>query len=138
MKKVSKYFLLILLAGLSVSVISCNKDEEPEPLIDDRDIMLGKWKCQENSSQSGNNPPFNVEIQKSPADNARIDILNFYGIGTAVCNVSGSYISIPSQNINGNTCKGGGTSQSHTTIHLSYTAFDGSNIDSVTAVLTKQ
>lgn len=135
MKKV-----VILFSILVFLFSSCEKDEPSTSTGDPRDLYIGVWECQENSTQNGISI-FDVIIYKSQTSSTQVLIENFYKYGPTFApfaEVSGNSIVIPSQVIQGNIVQGSGTLQS-TTINMSYTIDDGNLVvDNVTAVFTKK
>ena len=137
MKK--SYHKLILLFSIPVIFVSCAKEDQQGPTADVRDRFVAAWNCNENSSQTGANPAFTVNIIKS-SNSTQVLLGNFYGLGAskqAYANISGDSLFLPAQTYEGNTVQGKGALQGSSVLKLNYTVDDGSNIDIVSATLTK-
>lgn len=135
-----KNIKILVVALMLVIMAACEKEDNPT-VTDARDNFTGSWSCAENSTLNGAVPAFLVTIEKSSASSNEVIIKNFYGLGTnnsAIADVAGSNITIPQQNLAGNTIKGSGYIQGPTAMYMTYTVFDGSATDSVSATLTRQ
>jgi hypothetical protein len=138
MKKIKHLFSLLILS--SVLLVGCQPEEEDPTPSDDRDKFIGTWSCAETSSQNGSST-FEVHINKSTTSTSQVVIENFYNYGfnkSATASISGSSLTIASQSFSGTTIQGSGTSNSSTKISMNYTVNDGSDTDTVSAVLTKK
>lgn len=127
---------------LVLIVSSCAKEESPTPSDDPRDAFVGAWDCEEESQITGTTT-FEVHIGKSSVNSSQITIENFYQYGFsfkpyAEISSAGTDFTIPSQVVKGNNIKGSGTLLGTSTINMSYTVDNGSDVDNVTAVLTKK
>lgn len=97
MKKLwnKKFFGLIIIVSWMASCTDDNNDVTPSN-SDDRDKFVGSWICNE-----GTGTPFTITISKLSGDEINIENFSNYGShGNAKCNVSGSGLSIPTQDIN--------------------------------------
>jgi hypothetical protein len=110
-------------------------------LYDVRDSLVGYWNVIENSTITGGQSSFVVNITKSTTNANEILLNNFSGLSVSViASVSNNNITIPYQQIGtiGFT-QGSGTKTSPTTITLSYTNTIGATAaDNCTAIYTKQ
>jgi hypothetical protein len=130
-------------AVLSLMIYSCapEKDDAAAPTTTDpKQKWIASWSCTETPKQ-GSPSTFTVHIvDSSAADYVKIE--NFYNIGfqnKAYATVSGSSITIPSQNLSSSfNVHGSGTMVSNTSITMNYYVSDGSSIDTISAVFTKQ
>lgn len=134
---------IFLVLCIIISFTACEKDDTTTPTSEDpRDIFIAAWSCQEDSQLSGTSV-FEVHINKSSINSSQIILENLYNYGFsfapyAEINSTGTGFTIPSQIIQGNSVKGEGTILGTNTINMSYTVDNGSDIDSVTAELTKK
>lgn len=134
MKKIGGLLLFVLFFS------SCEKEKnDTEPTLDN---FVGVWNCVETSSLNGG-ASFEVHINKSTTVSSQINIENFYNYGFsfiayAEVNAASTEFVIPAQIIQGNTVSGSGMLVGTETINMSYTVDNGSDIDYVTASLTKQ
>lgn len=139
MKKTFPY--LVSLATLVSILFSCNPDDNPNDTADARDKFVGNWTCSEHSAQNGNST-FTIGISLNPGNSSQIYIANLYALGTSkqvYAVVAGDNATIPQQNIGSYTASGSGNIyNSDTKINLDYYMNDGADIDTCTAVLTKQ
>jgi hypothetical protein len=131
---------LLLIPFLAIGFLTaCQPEEEPTP-ADARDPFVDQWTCAENSSQIGATS-YTVHINKSTSSNTQIQLENFYNIGftfKANATVSGTSVTIPTQQYNGNDLHGSGSKTGPNTITLTYYMDNGSTIDTCTATLTRQ
>jgi len=128
-KKLSLFFLLLILISSS-----CEKDENDQ----NADDYVGAWLSDENSKLYGSSK-FEIHIKK--VTESKINIENFYNLGfnkSISAQIDGNLVSILSQIYSGNTVEGTGVMNSATRITLNYTVYDGADIDTVSAILTKK
>jgi hypothetical protein len=129
------YLKLIMMAGLSglLFLTSCQKTDDDPETADDRDKLVGSWRCTE-SGQNANPTPYLINIDKAGTNAVEISNFAFLGSGESViANVSGSAITIGPQTVSSRSVSGSG-SYSNNKINFSY-SLDGDNI---TAVCTRQ
>lgn len=125
---------------------SCEKDpeevieEEFEAEGDVRDRFIGNWTVSETSKLLGTRN-YTVSIEKNSFSNQRVNMQNFYLLGTSgdtvVANISAvlaSAITVPTQTVNANSVGGSGTLVNDNRITFDYTVDDGNDIDTVSAV----
>ncbi len=144
MKKTFRY--LFILASLTGFLVSCNpNDNNPNDNTDARDKFVGNWTCGETSSQSKGKgfSSFTVAITLNSVNSSQIYLSNFYGMGNSqkvYAVVAGDNANIPDQSAGGfPSIKGSGSiTSSNTKIDWNYYVSDGADIDSCTAVFTKQ
>ncbi|MBN8701680.1 MAG: hypothetical protein J0M08_01320 [Bacteroidetes bacterium] len=138
MNSIFKSFTAFLI-GVVLVFSSCQK-EDTDPSTDARDNYEGSWSCVENSSITGTNPTFTVKIVKGSGDD-EIVFQNFYALGnnnSATAVIDANNFTINQQTVAGNTVKGSGNLQGPSAIFMTYSVFDGSTKDSVTATLSRQ
>ncbi len=144
MRRSAKLILVILAIGFFAS---CTKDENtntnptPSNPSDPRSALVGTWVCNE-QSQSFGTTTYSVDLGIHSSITNRIIVSNFYNFGfaesIAQMELSGNNITIFEQTLStGFTILGTGTLVNNSTINLSYTTDDGSGIDNVTSVYTK-
>ena len=125
------YFLIVVLSGISILIMSCEKSE-PEVTSSDRDKYIGTWDGQSDGSGGHRNFPLIITISNSAPDQIKME--NFDGgSGIVFATVSGNSISIPSQLVSGETILGTG---SHLGNSLSFTfnVNDGQSSENRTGV----
>ncbi len=139
-------YLLLLFAGISLSMVSCQPDDtSPDtPSESLRNKIIDHWSVDESSqvySKSIQNK-YIVQILKGN-DSSKVLIDNFYNLGynrqvTAIINEDYS-VTIPSQNVDDFLISGSGTiDHGLKRIDFSYIADDqGGIVDTVTAVYTR-
>lgn len=133
---------LCLVTALSVTIMSCKKDDDPEPNpINGSSVnYTGNWKCNETSSANGNSVYY-VTITKSSTDSSRIFFQNFYGLGTsvkAIAITNDNYFSFIQQVLAGNQLESGAGNIMGNSITMTYVINTGVFIDSCSATLTRQ
>ena len=139
MKNKSKLILLIV-AGVILTINSCTKDSTSNPTVtDNRDALVGTYTDVE--TRGSTNQTFNIVVSKSNADNTKILVSNFNLAGsnvfTSMTVNSSTSLTIPSQVVSGSTLAGSGTVNGNK-INFTYTDNDGITTTNVTAVCTKQ
>ncbi len=139
MKKTFRY--IFILASLTSLLVSCDPDDNPPDDTDPRDKFVGSWSCNENSHQMGTST-FTVTISLNSGNSSQIYVANFYQLGTSqkvYAVVAGDNATIPDQSVSGVSVKGSGSiTSSNTKIDWNYYVNDGADIDTCTAVFTKQ
>ena len=140
-----KSYLLKFAGIIFTSIIifsSCAPEEEnttPTP-TDTKYKWIGSWTCQETA---GLNPAtYTIHISDS-SGTSLVTIENLYNSGfqtkvKATINSSNMTISNQPLGSGGYTIYGTGNMLNNTSINLSFSVNDGSTIDNVTAILTKQ
>lgn len=144
MKSYLKYTFFIAVIVFYSCAADNEKEDNPTPngttQPDFRNVYVGTWVCNEQSTVFGTTT-YSVDITKHTTIASRIVASNFYNLGFANSNaqfeISGNSISIFQQTISGYNVVGSGTIANSSTMNLSYATDDGSGIDSVTAVYTK-
>lgn len=132
--KTQKLFLAVFTIALLFT--SCDKNTV-DPNVDDRDQYIGSWTCFEKGTFSGQST-YVVNISKV-GDLDSISIRNFYQLSnafSAIALVSSNSVTIPQQTISGIKVNGFGIFSSNK-INLTYYCIDGSDKDTVQAVLSK-
>ena len=129
MKKHSFALFCMLLSGMILT--SCESLEELGP-----DSIYDTWYCIETSEIYGQTNYY-VDLSQHPSEDGKVILDNFYNLGLGkevIAELSGSYIAIPSQVVDGNTIAGSGSIASdYKTINFTYTVDDGGGVDHVTA-----
>ena len=122
-----------------IALSSCKSDDTPSP-SDPREQFKGSWLCKENSRLHGKST-FTVEIKTDTSVNKKIYIYNFYNIGGRefVYGIADDYsVSIPSQLALGNLRINGNGTKLNNTINWIYYINDGADLDTVSAIFSKQ
>jgi hypothetical protein len=139
MKRIFGY--AILFAAMASFMISCDPNNNPPDDTDPRDKFVGSWTCAENSTQNGTSS-FTVNVSLNSGNSSQILMANFYQLGsskTVYAVVAGDNATAASQTVGGVTIKGDGSiTTNDTKMNWNYTANDGADIDTCTAVFTKQ
>jgi hypothetical protein len=132
---------LILIASVVSVFYACNPNDTPEPTGDPRDKFVGSWSCVENSHLNGNST-FSVTVSLNPNNSSQILLANFYQIGTSqkvYGIVANNNVTVPSQTINSLSVRGSGNiTANNTKINWNYYVDDGADIDTCSAVYSKQ
>lgn len=130
------YILSIILAGCTLTIVSCGPDETDED-EDVRAPYIGSWTC----TEAGVIPlSYQVTISKDEVNSTRILIANFHYFGnteSAYAIATTNNITIPAQDICSNTVNGSGTLVNQNKISLNYYVNNHSTIDSVQADYVK-
>ena len=145
-----KFLTGLLFITLAINVISCTEDEAedienilPDDDVngDDRDAFIGNWSVNETSDSLGIRN-YTVQIEKDSSFPQRVNIYNFYALGTEdsivanVSTVSPNTITVPYQTLSGNYIGGTGTLASGK-ITFEYTVVDGNDSNNVKATYIK-
>lgn len=133
MKTINKKLQFAAIAILFV-IVSC------VPIDDENVDLSGTWGCTE-TSVLFNNTSYEVNISADASNPSIIYLENFYNLGFSnkvTANVSGDYISISQQTIDGYQISGSGTVNSQNSLSFEYTSYDGSDRDTVTATYTRK
>ena len=140
MKSINLFLLALIVL---TSLYSCEDVLNDLTTAEIAQKLEGNWECNETSSlYKSTEDIYYVYISPSNADTNRIDISNFYGLGSGVdatATISDYSISIPTQTLEGGfEIKGSGTIASNLkTISLKYYVDDGSGeVDEVEALYT--
>ena len=138
-------YLLLLFAGISLSMVSCQPDDtSPDtPSESLRNKIIDYWSVDESSQiYKSIQSKYTVQMLKDN-DSSKVLIDNFYNLGygkqaKAIINEDYS-VNIPSQNVDGFLISGSGTiDHGLKRIDFSYIADDqGGIVDTVTAVYTR-
>ncbi|HOY32973.1 MAG TPA: hypothetical protein PKW80_13930 [Bacteroidales bacterium] len=134
MKNPIKYIVFILIIGLS-TLYSCDPEDNINPDDDVRAPYLGTWLCTELSGMT-----YNVTVTLDQANSTQILIGNFhfYGANEKVYAIATTNnLTLPSQNICGNTVYGSGTLINDSKFTMKYYVNDMADIDTVNATYTK-
>ena len=116
------YFLIVVLFGMSILIMSCEKSE-PEVTSSDRDKYIGTWDGQSDGSGGHRNFPLIITISNSAPDQIKME--NFDGgNGIVFATVSGNSLSIPSQVVSSETIQGTGNHLG-VSLSFSFTVYDG-------------
>jgi hypothetical protein len=144
--KTSVKNLSIIAFFLTVTFISCQKDETPSnnptgAVTDVRDRYTGTWTASE-SSQIYGQTNYQVNIKKAPNDNNQVIIENFYNLGftNAVYGVlsnNNTAIIINQQSVSGHSISGNLTIYATNDIRGTFNANDGSGVDNVSVNFTR-
>jgi len=136
-----RIFQLTLTLCTAIVLVSCQKEESST----DQDIRtnyLGTWKCVQNSKATGSSQ-FTVTIKSDANNSSRINMINFYNIGTSdsiyadVSTTAANSLNIPQQVHSSDYIKGSGNDVSTTKLVFDYTVDDGNAIDTISATFTK-
>jgi hypothetical protein len=137
-KKITLGFLLIFLLGFFAACTDAFED----PFADPVEKYLGNWKATETSTVFGPGYVYNVTITRNPSNSTEVLISNFYMQGVqekARALVTGNSLTILEQTICDGSIEIKGNGQfSAGRITLNYTAFDGADLDNVSATYTRQ
>jgi hypothetical protein len=141
-KSIGKVFIISALISL---IIACSKDDSNNNnnnSTDPRDKFVGSWLCKETSHKNGVST-YTIPISLNSGNSSQIYMSNFYQLGTstkAYGIVANNNITIPSQTDDSFTVSGTGimSSSNTSTINWNYYVYDGANIDTCSAVFTKQ
>jgi hypothetical protein len=131
----------LIAGGVILLLAACQKDSSNAD-GDIRTDYIGTWKCVQNSKITGASE-FTVSISKDTSNASRINIANFYKLGSnskvyaTVSTVAANTFDIPVQSVLSNYISGSGTEVNSTKLTFSYTVDDGNEVDSLTAVCTK-
>jgi hypothetical protein len=127
-----RFILFIFIAALGTN--SCGLLDEPDT-ADVIDNVIGTWKCQESSTNYGDQ---NYEVVISKTSDMSVNIKGFFDNDiTVYAEIEGYIITIPTQTKGGYTISGTGTiAPGYKKIEWSYTVDDVSEITSITAVYT--
>ncbi len=141
MKKNIKYFLFFTTL-LLISLNACKPDKDDDTQGTDIDRFLGSWICEESSSLLGPST-FTVNIETDPLYENQVLLSNFYHLGYSEKPyglTSSNIITVPNQYVCDSTMtiNGDGDLRSDGKIYWTYYSNDGANIDTVTAIYTKQ
>jgi hypothetical protein len=135
--KITLGFLLIF----SLGFFAACTDEFEDPFADPVEKYLGNWKATETSTVFGPGYVYDVTITRNPANSNEVLISNFYMQGVqekARALVTGNSLTILEQTIcNGSIVIKGNGQFSAGRIILNYTAFDGADLDNVSATYTR-
>jgi len=138
-----KQYSLLFFIGLflAISLYSCNDDEEDiEPYVDPRDKFVGSWLCTEDNKKS-TMIAYTVVISLDASNSSQVLLANFNLFGeneSASGLVTNNLITVPLQTILDNDINGKGNMIDVNTINWEYYVDDGADIDTITAVFTKQ
>lgn len=122
--------------GIMMLFYACAPEDDIQE--DPRIKFGGTWIVNETSSVFGTSA-YQVTITNHPDNEGQIQIANFYNIGTGTrvnADVNNNSLSIPVQNVSGQTFTGSGTFQNNI-ITLAFTANDGQVNDNVSAQLRR-
>ena len=126
------YKLIIFIAFLAVSFVSCTKEDEESTPVDGTTIT-GEWKCNDSESENGiyGAQSFIIDISKNTTD---YTIANFgnLGINTEVnAEISGSNITVNEQTVDDIIVHGSGTfTNNNKTVNFTY-FLDDEKVESV-------
>jgi len=138
-------YLLLLFAGISLSMVSCQPDETTPDTPNEslRNKIIDYWSVDESSQiYKSMQSKYTVQILKDN-DSSKVVIDNFYNLGygkQAQATINDNYsVIIPSQEVDGFLISGSGTiDHGLNRIDFSYITDDqGGLIDTVTAVYTR-
>lgn len=128
------FLFLIAISFIIISLSSCEEDNISSSSV------IGTWKCMEYSNIYSPNPYF-VDIIRETYDTTLIRIDNFYNLGYGkeiTAQLDGSNIIIQPQSVDGFSISGTGEiSSNYKQIEWDYTVDDGSAIDIVNAIYTR-
>lgn len=137
-------YSLLTLVFVASMLHSCTPDDnidDPFPDVDTRDKFVGSWLCNENSSQNGSSS-FTVGISLDATNSSQVILDNFYnaGYGKKLNGIAtSSSITIPNQSLNSLYIRGSGSIfNNDTKMNWNYYVDTGADIDTCTAVFTKQ
>lgn len=130
-------YKFILAAGIIIlaTLNACDPNDTPAPDEDVREKYTGQWSCVEQGGAA-----YYVNISLDPGNSTQILISNFHFFGTgesAYAIPTTSTLTIPSQDIAGNTVNGSGNLVSNNKINLTYYVNDHSQTETVNATYTR-
>ncbi|MFZ9847646.1 MAG: hypothetical protein ACO3EE_05785 [Flavobacteriales bacterium] len=134
--KIKSLLAITLLSAL----VFCTKEAETDKDI--RADYIGNWKCTQTSKYNGTSE-FTVNIKEDVANDSRIEMYNFYAIGSAnfiyadISTTAANSISITKQSFSSDFIEGSGNDVSSTKLTFNYTADDGNVVDTLSAVFNK-
>ncbi len=135
MKTFFKTNLLLIL--LSIFAFSSCKQDEPDVVIDKRDVFEGTWNVIDHQISKAN---YQVYISKDDNNSDKVWLRNFHGTqDTAFAYISNKNISIANQTMpqTGLGTGGSGLMIGTTKIDFEYYIFDGAQQDTISATYTK-
>lgn len=127
-----KIFLPVVMV---TAFIGCAPDDD-DIAIPANDLT-GTWTVSEKSTIFN---PSAYKVTVEEVSSSQLRFINFYQLGTqhsVNVNISGSTLTIPQQSVSGHTIEGSGSIKDENELSLNYTANDGSEVDSVSAVFTR-
>jgi len=134
----------VLLIAMGIFINACQKDTlDPATPADSRDKYTGSWTCSETNTKTNKKNVFTVSISKAAANSSDLILSNFNNIGGSTAyyvksSLSGSSISIPSQDVLGDQISGSGSIAADTKINFTYTVYDpNGTTDAYAAIYTK-
>lgn len=135
--KITLGFLLLF----SLGFFAACTDEFEDPFADPVEKYLGTWKATETSTVFGPGYVYNVTITRNPSNSTEVLISNFYMQGVqekARALITGNSLTILEQTIcDGSIAIKGNGQFSSGRITLNYTAYDGADLDHVSATYTR-
>jgi hypothetical protein len=144
MKKI--IYKICIVASMVSLIIACAKDDSTDNSstpTDPRTKFTGSWLCKETSHINGTST-YPVTISLNSGNSTQIFMSNFYQLGSSIQTygvVANNNITIPSQAVGSNFHVSGTgimPSSGTTTINWNYYVNNGADIDTCTAVYTKQ
>ena len=135
-------YKISIVASLISLTIACSKDDSNNNnSTDPRDKFVGSWLCKETSHLHGSTT-YNVTISLNSTNSIQVYINNFYGANVKPYGVvANNYVTISDQSLGSfpHVSGSGSMSSSNTsTINWNYYVNDGADIDTCSAVYTKQ
>ncbi len=138
MKKI--IHLLFFLSIFSVLITSCDEEDIDDPFEDPRDQYLGMWLCTEDDSKN-TEIAYTVTIDYDGDNSSRIRLFNFNLFGPAEsvhALVTGNLLTVINQTVLNTDVYGKGNKIDENTINWEYYVNDGADIDTISAVYTRQ
>lgn len=134
--KRKKYFIVILLVIISLSINSCALDDDI--ILDENDpsaIFLGTWSVSDNETKLN----YEVVIQRNPSNSTEVLLQNFASSGSsATALVVGKTLTVTSQIIGSNwTVTGTGIYKNSSRIDFDYSLIVGGSTEKRFAIYTR-
>ncbi len=134
MKTFLKLVSIIFIYTIFISLSSCKKDD-PDVVVDDRDVYVGTWNVSDEVISKQN---YSVNIKIDNNNSTKVWLINFHGADSAFAYVNGNNISLPNQQIaTGLIAQGSGNLVGTTKINWQYFVNSGADQDTISAVYLK-
>ncbi|HHN48441.1 MAG TPA: hypothetical protein ENN08_05860 [Bacteroidales bacterium] len=132
--------LIVLLIFLPALFVSCELDEDDDPLADIRDKFIGTWRLNESEAKSSM-AFYDILINIDPGNTSQVLIRNFANTGsnrTVYGIVTTNQITVPAQTIASLDVSGLGVLTSNNRMNWTYSVNDGADLINYTALAEKQ
>ena len=134
MKRFHKISLGIIVL-LIITLNACDTNIDPPDQDDVRTKYVATWTCKEEGG-----PTYSVSVSLDPGNSTQVLMGNFHMLGSgekAYAIATTNNVTIPSQQVAGNTISGSGTLVNANRIEMNYSVDDLSGVDNVVATFTK-